>query len=96
MPISKSLRLIKEEYMGKVDLDENIEKQPEGNRGIYGLFVKRRNSEICAYIGKSKTVSLMIANHLFKIIDGEHVILKLNEAFYDEERKIICRFIEPV
>ena len=30
---------------GKVDLDENIEKQPEGNRGIYGLFVKRRNSE---------------------------------------------------
>lgn len=96
MPISKSLQLIKEEYRGKIVLDENIEKQPKGNRGIYGLFIKKRDIEVCAYIGKSEIVSSRITNHLIKIIDGEHTVTKLNNAFCDKESQIICKFIEPV
>lgn len=96
MPISKSLQLIKEKYRDKIVLDENIEKQPEGNRGIYGLFIKKRDFEICAYIGKSEIVSSRIKNHLVRIIDGEHPVSKLKDAFCDEESQIICKFIEPV
>lgn len=96
MGISKSLQLIKENYKGKIALDENIEKQPKGNRGIYGLFIKKRDIKICAYIGKSEIVSSRVTNHLFRIIDGEHSVSKLNDAFFDEESQIICEFIEPV
>ncbi|MGN0523852.1 MAG: hypothetical protein ACI4IG_06235 [Eubacterium sp.] len=96
MSISKSLLLILEKYPGKIIIDENIEKQPEGNRGVYGLFVLKDNVEECAYIGKSEIVSSRITNHLYRIIDGDHAVSKLNDAFNDENSKIICKFLEPV
>lgn len=96
MSISKSLLLIKQEFDGKIIIEEDIENQPKGNRGIYGLFIKRDEKEVCAYIGRSEIVSLRITNHLYKIIDGNHAVTKLNRAFLDEGTIIICRFVEPV
>ncbi len=96
MAISKGLMLIKEQFPDKIIIDEQIEKQPKGNRGIYGLFVLKGGSEKCVYIGKSEIVSSRITNHLYRIIDGEHAVSQLNEAFNDIDSKIICRFLEPV
>lgn len=96
MGITKSLLLLKEQFSEKIIIDENIEKQPKGNRGIYGLFVIKNNVEKCAYIGKSESVSSRITQHLYRIIDGEHGVSKLNEAFYDKDSKIVCKFLEPV
>lgn len=96
MSISKSLLLIKQEFATKIIIEEDIEKQPKGNRGIYGLFILRDEKEECAYIGRSEIVSSRITNHLYKIIDRNHVSTKLNDAFLDEESIIICRFVEPV
>lgn len=96
MAISKGLLLIKEQFPDKIIIDEQIEKQPKGNRGIYGLFVLKGGIEKCVYIGKSEIVSSRITNHLYRIIDGEHAASQLNEAFNDIDSKIICRFLEPV
>lgn len=96
MAISKGLLLIKEQFPDKIIIDEQIEKQPKGNRGIYGLFVLKDGIEKCVYIGKSEIVSSRITNHLYRIIDGEHAASQLNEAFNDIDSKIICRFLEPV
>lgn len=96
MSISKSLLLIKQEFADKIIIDENIENQPKGNRGIYGLFIKRAEKEECAYIGRSEIVSSRITNHLYKIIDGNHAVTKLNKAFLEEESTIVCKFVEPV
>ena len=96
MSVTKSLLLLKEQFANKIVIDENIEKQPEGNRGIYGLFVLKNGVEECAYIGKSEIVSSRIAKHLYRIIDGEHGVSKLNAAFIDEDSKIVCKFLESV
>lgn len=96
MSISKSLHLIKQEFANKIIIDEDIENQPKGNRGIYGLFIKKAKEEECAYIGRSEIVSSRIVSHLYKIIDGNHGIPKLNSAFLDEESIIVCKFVEPV
>lgn len=96
MSISKSLLLIKQEFSTKIIIEKDIEKQPKGNRGIYGLFIRKYEKEECAYIGRSEIVSSRITNHLYKIIDGNHISTKLNDAFLDEESIIICRFVEPV
>ena len=96
MRISKNLISIKQEFADKIMIDENIENQPKGNRGIYGLFIIKNGHKECAYIGKSEIVSKRITNHLRRIIDGNHAVNKLNRAFKDEEIKILCKFIEPV
>ncbi len=96
MGVSKSLLLIKEEFSEKIIIDESIEKQPKGNRGIYGFFVLKNNVEKCVYIGKSEIVSSRITNHLYKVIDGVHAVTKLNEAFIDKDSKIVCKFLEEV
>lgn len=96
MRISKNLISIKREFADKIMIDENIENQPKGNRGIYGLFIIKNGHKECAYIGKSEIVSTRITNHLRRIIDGNHAVTKLNRAFQDEESKILCKFIEPV
>ena len=96
MSVTKSFLLLKEQFANKIVIDENIEKQPNGNRGIYGLFVLKNGVEECAYIGKSEIVSSRIATHLYKIIDGEHSVSRLNDAFNDEDSKIVCKFLEPV
>ena len=70
MSISKSLHLIRQEFANKIIIDEDIENQPKGNRGIYGLFIKKAREEECAYIGRSEIVSSRIVSHLYKIIDG--------------------------
>jgi hypothetical protein len=94
--ISESLILIKHEFTDKIIIDEDIENQPKGNRGIYGLFIIENDFKECAYIGKSEIISSRIANHLYKIIDGNHAVIKLNKAFLDKESKILCEFVEPV
>lgn len=96
MSISKSLVLIKQGFKDKIIIDEDIENQPKGNRGIYGLFIIKNELKECAYIGKSEIVSSRITNHLYKIIDGNHAVNKLNKAFLDKESKILCEFVEPV
>ena len=60
MAVSKGLMLIKEQFPDKIIIDEQIEKQPKGNRGIYGLFVLKVGIEKCVYIGKSEIVSSRI------------------------------------
>lgn len=96
MSISKSLLLVKQSFPNKIIIEEDIEKQPNGNRGIYGLFIKRAEKEECAYIGRSEIVSSRITTHLYRIIDGTHSSVKLNNAFLDPESTIICKFLEPV
>lgn len=96
MSISKSFSLIMQEYKDKIILDENIEKQPNGNRGVYGLFIIENGLEKCAYIGRSEIVSSRITDHLYKIIDGNHASKQLNSAFLDKESRILCKFVEPV
>lgn len=96
MSINNSLLLIKQGFAEKIIVDENIENQPKGNRGIYGLYIKKAEKEECAYIGRSEIVSSRITSHLYKIIDGNHAITKLNRAFLDKDSIIICKFVEPV
>lgn len=96
MSVTKSFLLIKEQFASKIYIDKNIEEQPDGNRGIYGLFIRKKDTEECAYIGKSEIVSSRITKHIYQIIDGEHGVSKLNTAFNDEDSKIVCRFLEPV
>ena len=96
MSMNRSLLLLKETFRDKIIIEEDIENQPEGDRGIYGLFVKRAKQEECAYIGRSEIVSSRITAHLYRIIDGTHAITKLNEAFIDSESVIVCKFVEPV
>lgn len=96
MSISESLLLVKQTFQNKIIIEEDIENQPKGNRGIYGLFIKRAGKEECAYIGRSEIVSSRITAHLYRIIDGIHAVKKLNKAFLDSESTIICRFVEPV
>lgn len=94
--ISESLILIKQEFTDKIIIDEYIETQLKGNRGIYGLFIIENDFKECAYIGKSEIISSRITNHLYKIIDGNHAVIKLNKAFLDKESKILCEFVESV
>ena len=94
--MNKILLLIKQEFAGKIIIDEDIELQPKGNRGIYGLYIKKTDGEECAYIGRSEEVGRRIAVHLLKIIDGDHAASKLNKAFLEDESTIICKFVEPV
>lgn len=96
MSIDKDLLLIKQEFADKIIIDENIENQSKGNRGIYGLFIRRTETEECVYIGRSEIISSRIISHLYKIIDGNHAITKLNKAFLEDESIIICKFVEPV
>lgn len=96
MSVTKSFLLLKEQFANKIIIDENIEKQPDGNRGIYGLFVLKNGVEECAYIGKSEIVSTRITEHLNEITCGKHSVNKLNEAFKNEDSKILCKFLEPV
>lgn len=84
MIISKSLVLIKEEFTDKIIIDKDIENQPKGNRGIYGLFIIKNEFKGCAYIGKSEIVSSRIINHLYKIIYRNHAGIKLNKDFLDK------------
>lgn len=96
MSLSKKMLRIKQEFADKIIIEDDIEKQPNGNRGIYGFFIRRPGKEECAYIGRSEIVSTRIGAHLDKIIDGNHAATKLNTAFLDKESKIICKFLEPV
>lgn len=96
MSIDENLLLIKQEFADKIIIDENIENQSKGNRGIYGLFIRRTETEECVYIGRSEIISSRIVSHLYKIIGGKHVIAKLNKAFLEDGSIIICKFVEPV
>ncbi len=96
MSKSKGLVLIKQEFTDKIIIDRDIENQPKGNRGIYGLFIIKNEFKECAYIGKSEIVSSRVINHLYKIINGDHAVIKLNKAFIDKDSKILCEFVESV
>lgn len=93
---SEGFDLIKQEFTDKIIIDKDIENQPKGNRGIYGLFIIKGELKECAYIGKSEIVSSRVINHLYKIIGGNHAVIKLNKAFIDKDSKILCEFVEPV
>ncbi len=79
--------------LAEICIDDSVYTCP---RGIYGIFIIKDDSEVCAYVGKSEQVQCRVETHKAYIENGSHAVDSLNKAYNDSNAKIKITVLEKV
>ncbi|MCR8967318.1 hypothetical protein [Streptococcus zalophi] len=92
-----TLKWLREEMKDKIIVEDKIFKKKI--RGIYGIFSKENDKELCIYIGKAINVysRLLTGNgHLVKIKKKKYMFEAIKECMNNPNKKLIIKILEEV